>query len=395
MAVTSSPVEPLRSDPGPASGGGQWSTQAREFARIAVRPIGQALDRMSAAEVAAPGSPLVALLEQAHREGFTRLGVPRRLGGLGLSRDEECRVIEELAAADAAIASLLLASPVPFAWAAAAGSRELAAGLAEPYFSGRRTEWIGCWGAAEPAGRLRARRDADSWLLSGDTPPLPGAGIATHALLSCVAGEGSDRAVALVPLDARGISRRRASHGPGLRALCRAHLVLDAVRLPVDHVEQAPDACRPAPAGSARAAGGIVALAVGRAAYEGAARWAHEAMWARRPAPAGEQVHRHLLRMLGLLESAGAPARAAYLAPGQAAVPDTASLVDHARDARALAAAAAAEVTAAVARLCAADATPLGVPFLDGTRFDPDKLLRDAQAAYPTEGEHHGLRQDP
>jgi hypothetical protein len=118
-------------------------------------------------------------------------------------------------------------------------------------------------------------------------------------------------------------------------------------------------------------------------------------MWARRPALAGEQVHRHLLRMLGLLESAGAPARAAYLAPGQAAVPDTASLVDHARDARALAAAAAAEVTAAVARLCAADATPLGVPFLDGTRFDPDKLLRDAQAAYPTEGEHHGLRQDP
>jgi branched-chain amino acid transport system substrate-binding protein len=48
-----------------------------------------------------------------------------------------------------------------------------------------------------------------------------------------------------------------------------------------------------------------------------------------------------------------------------------------------------------VARLCARDATPLGVPFLDGTRFDPDKLLRDAQAAHPTEGEHHGLRQDP
>jgi alkylation response protein AidB-like acyl-CoA dehydrogenase len=395
MAVTSSPEQLLRRDPGPAGAGRQWSSQAREFARVAVRPIGQALDRMSAAEVAAPGSPLVALLEQAHREGLTRLGVPHHLGGLGLSRDEECQVIEELAAADAAIASLLLASPVPFAWAAAAGSRRLAAEISDPYFTGRRTDWIGCWGAAGPDGRLRARRDRDAWLLSGDTPPLAGAGIATHALLSCVAGEGSQRAVALVPLGARGISRRRVSHGPGLRALCRARLVLDAVRVPLDHLQQAPDAWRPVPAGSARAAGGIVALAVGRAAYEGAARWAHEAMWAGGPTLAGEQVHRHLLRMLGLLESAGAPARAAYLESGPAAAPDIPARIDHVGNARALAAAAAAEVAAAVARLCAADATPLGVPFLDGTRFDPDKLLRDAQAAYPTEGEHHGLRQDP
>ena len=372
MTATSSSVELLGPSLGPEDEVRAWVVWAREFARDVVRPVGQALDKMDAAEVAAPGSLMVALLEQAHREGFSRLGAPSCLGGFDLGLGDECLVVEELATADAAIASLLLASPVPFAWAAACGAPSLDEAVAIPYFSGERADWIGCCAPAGAAGRILAHADGDGWSLTGETGALTGGAIATHALVRCLAGDGPAGGTALLPLDAPGVSRRPVPSGAGLRALCRAHVALDGVRIPVDHIAVGDDPERAgARAARARAASGIVTLGIGRAAYEGAARWARETMWTGRSGAGGEHLRPELFRMFTLLETARALARAAYVS------------ADHARAAHDFAAEAATDVTEAVARLCAVDATPLGVPFLDGSSFDPDKLLRDAQAAHP------------
>lgn len=369
MAPTSPSLELLGPDLGPEDDARAWRAWAREFARDVVRPVGDALDRMDAAEVPAPGSPLTALLEQAHREGFTRLGAPPRFGGFDLRLEDECLVVEELAMADAAIAGLLLASPRPFAWAATCGSAALADEFAAPYFSGARTDWIGCSAPPRPIEGIQARRDGDGWSLSGETGALIGGGIATHALVPCLIGDGPGRGTALVALGASGVTRRPVAGGAGLRALCRAQLVLRGVRLEAGQVIVA-DGLEWARAAHAQAVSGMLTLGIGRAAYEGAVRWAREALWAGGPGHAGEQVRPELYRMFTLLESARALARAAFLS------------ADHARAAHAFAAEAAADVTAAVARLCGGDATPSGVPFLDGSTFSPDKLLRDARAAH-------------
>jgi acyl-CoA dehydrogenase len=393
MHLTRASVDLLGPDIGREDDARDWRGRAREFARDVVLPIGAALDAMDPHEVGAPGSPIRDLLAQAQREGFTRLGAPPHLGGLAASGADELLVLEELATADAALAALLVVAPAPFRWAGALGAPSLVADVALPYLAVARTDWIGCCALDGPSAAVRATPTRAGWRLAGETAAVPGAAVATHALVACAVDGRSSPGLALVPLDADGVQRLPVRDAIGLRALCRARIVPDRVHTRIDHVVPV---ARGTSAAHAQAAGAVVALGIGRAAYEGTLRWAREGMWAGRPACADGAPLPHLHRMYRLLDATRTLVRSTY--PPQDALrlaADDDGFARHARAAEAFATEAAFEVAEAAARLCRADATPQGVPFLDGSAFDPDKLLRDARAAHHDPKETpHGPRQD-
>ncbi|CAA9470355.1 MAG: hypothetical protein AVDCRST_MAG13-429, partial [uncultured Solirubrobacteraceae bacterium] len=132
-----------------------------------------------------------------------------------------------------------------------------------------------------------------------------------------------------------------------------------------------------------------------RAAYEGALRWAREALWAGGPRASGTLLRPQLRRMFVLLQATQALVRSAYGAV-EPAPDDPAERARDARAARAFAAEAAFEVASEAMRLCGGLPPDRGVRFLDGSAFHPDKLLRDARTTHPTKEEPgHGPRQDP
>ena len=362
-----------------------WQARAREFAQEVVRPVGQVLDRMESHDAVGPSSPIHGFLAQAHREGFTRLTDPVHLGGHGLTRGAEYAVLEELAAADAGLTAVLIAAPLPFRWARTRGTGRLAAAIAAPYVSGERTDWVGCFAAA-PAGRIRATRDGAGWLLAGATSPwVPGAAVATHAVVACtVSAQRRDRhALAIVPLDRDGVSRRPAIDLLGLRAQARAQLFLDGVHLEDDELLlQAPGGPDPAITACAldHVATAVAAVGIARSAYDGSARLACEAdrrglRWrttGSRPAA---------FRMFTLLEATRAITRAAHVHSHRQADAGEPCSLRQASAAHAFATAAASEIVDVAIELCARRADPRGVvEFLDGSTFRPEKLLRDAQS---------------
>jgi acyl-CoA dehydrogenase len=370
-----------------------WGLRAREFARAVVAPLGAVVDAMDPEDLVGSGSLLRDLLAQAQLEGFTRLGAPEHLGGIPAAPLDELRVLEELATADASLAVLLVAAPAPFRWAGAFGPSSLADDLAAPYLAAARTDWIGCCAVAGAAG-VRATRAGSGWALTGATPAVPAGAVATHALVACTLDQG-ENALAVVPLAAAGVERVRVQQAPGLRALCPARLVFERVHLRADHVV-VPHAgqSRDLFGAYAHAVLALVAFGLGRAAYEGTLRWTREAVWSGRLSPGGGFLPL-LHQMQAQLYAARTVARATYH-PGPAPLPagvDEDEHAAHARAARAFATDVAFELAQTAVRLCGADAR--GVPFLDGSAFSPEKLLRDAVAAHiPVQEEQDGTRQD-
>jgi len=364
------------------AGARAWRFKAREFAEDVVGPVGRVLDRMGAREAVAPGSPVYEFLAQAHREGFTRLTDPRELGGLGLSRAEEVLVLEELATADAGLAAVLVAAPLPYRWSYDLGGPELIRELVAPWYAGDRTDWVGCCAMRASRGRVRATPDRDGWLLAGSAPAsVAGAATATHAVLSCTAGLGGQdtELMGIVPLDHPGVSRRPPPDRMGLRTLCQAQIVLDGVRLPREHILVHPDPgvdLAAAARAIAHAATAVLAVGVGRAAYEGALRCAHEDERDEHDA-AGQR----LFRMFTVLEAARAMARAAYLHVTERTDAGEPASMLHARAAHAFATEAASEIADHAMRVCGGRSTQrTGVEFLDGSAFHLEKLMRDAQS---------------
>ena len=362
-----------------------WLAKAREFAEEVVRPLGKVLDRMDAAGAVALDSPLRDFLAQAHREGYTRLSDSQQRGGVGLSAAAEYLVLEELASADAGLAVLLCAAPLPFRWAGAGCFGRLARDLSLPYFRGERIDWIGCCAAAEDT-RLRASATAGGWLLRGRTGWVPGAAIATHAAIACVVGAGSADgcALAIVPLERAGVSRSPALDRLGLRSEACAKLTLEGVEMSRDELLLSPRAGFGLLGSAAvfdHVVGAIAAAGIARAAYDGALRLLREgARHGTAPAELGG-ARRRLFRMFTLLEATRALTRAAHLYASEGSGRDD-GLLQHATAAHGFAIEAAQEIVDGAMALCAHRADARGVvEYLDGSTFQPEKLLRDARCA--------------
>lgn len=352
-----------------------WKLKAAEFADELVRPLGLALDRLTCMEAVAPRSPLHEFIAQAHWECFTRLTDSSALGGAGVSRMTEYLVLEELAAADAGLAAILIAAPWPFRWAQSAGPAGLGERLGRAYFDGSVSGLSGCLIATANPPVLRAQRDRRGWRLGGVTAvPVAGAATATHAAIACVP-EGSDGAEALLilPLDRRGVERWAADGRKGLRAAAAAVLSFADVRIQPDELigrhGLAPNLTTGARAIEHLAAA-IACVGIARSAYEGAARCVAER---------GTKDAPRIALMRTMLERARGLTRAAHrsthrrLDAGQLVSPQPAQL------ARMLATQTAAELARQSLWIAGPGALDRdGIEHLDGSRFRPEKLVRDA-----------------
>jgi alkylation response protein AidB-like acyl-CoA dehydrogenase len=227
---------------------------------------------------------------------------------------------------------------------------------------------------------VRASRSRDGWLLVGSTSAwVTGAACATHALIVCAVDDGLRyrHGLAVVPLDRDGVMRGSAIDLLGLRTQARARLVLERVRISSEELLEVP-------AGPARAmehtASAIIAVGVGRAAYEGALRLVREHVEEHGSREERGRARRRLLRMLALLEAARSRTRAIHLyTAGRLDAGDDCP-THHTAAAQAFAAKTALEIVDATMEVCGARADASGsVEYPDGSTFHPEKLLRDAQ----------------
>jgi alkylation response protein AidB-like acyl-CoA dehydrogenase len=389
-----------------------WQLKARDFAREVVLPTGVKLDRMDAQDAVGDSSPIWSFLELAHREGFTKTGGPKELGGLGLTRLEEYLIFEEIATGDAGLGAVLFLAPFPYQYSYNFEAQRLIDDISRPYFSGDQPTWHGCWAITEmehgsdylgahtteltvAGGAVRAQLDGDEWVISGRKSMwVSSAMTATHATLFLnIEEEGLHRGgIAIVPLDLPGVSRMPALDKHGLRALNQGQLVFDDVRIPREYMIVEPDTfveVLHATHALANVSTALLAFGTGRAAYEGALKWTKERVQGGKPIHEHQGVRTRLFRMFSLLEASRALIRAVYLHNYGKADAGEEGSIQHSCASKVIGTEGCFEVCDIAFQLTGDRGTARdGVEFADGSRFYPEKLLRDAKSYKIADGEN-------
>jgi len=226
-----------------------------KFAKEVSRPVGEQLDKMTAEEVTADGSPLFDYLDQFKELGITPDGL------LEMEPGQLARMVpliqEELGWGDAGLALLPMVQEFPGFAAAQTGDSE----LAERFAGGR-----GCWLATQPdrgsdlldipgteiypgsqheKGNLSARVGDDVVLNGQSSAWVSGAPISDCALAYVPAdyGDGIYRndgtvrgAVVLIPYDESGVNLGKPLEKMGQRPLPQGEVFFDNVRLPKNYM---------------------------------------------------------------------------------------------------------------------------------------------------------------
>jgi alkylation response protein AidB-like acyl-CoA dehydrogenase len=319
------------------------------FAREVMRPTAAALDRLAdPSAVIAPGSPLWDFLKQAYRLGYNKAGFPTQFGGLGLSGLGQHIYLEELGWGSADLALTLGLAGAPFGALAATGNRELIEKYVVPFIQDREADYIGCWPVTEPqhgsdwvtglwdrdhndlAGHVIARRDGDSYVISGQKSAWVSNGtIATHGLVILIAdpsrGSVLGRGVAFVPFDLPGVSKGKPLNKLGQRALNQGEIFFDEVRIPSSYMLIAPDQPAAAAAygrgGGPNAMVGAVFTGVARAAFEIALDYSRQRIQGGKPICEHQLVQKRLFEMFTKVETCRLLSRAAITYNTDAPVP--------------------------------------------------------------------------
>ena len=232
---------------------------AHRFAAEVLRPLGAKLDKLSAEEVIAEGSPLYDAHRQFRELGFTTL----RSETMELSRADTVRlraiIAAELAWGDCGLALGLAGSTFPPMIAHMAGRPD----LGEQFTS----DQIGCWAITEPdhgsdqldfdgsisatgmdRGRPNciARKDGNSVVITGQKSSWVSNGtIAETAALFCAYDDGGGgemgQAVFLVDLKDGGVSRGKTTDKIGQRSLNQGEIFFDEVRIPIGNMAVGPE----------------------------------------------------------------------------------------------------------------------------------------------------------
>lgn len=311
------------------------------FARDVMRPTGQALDRMTPEEVAAPESPF-----WSFREQYLQLGL--NLETLGsLAPEERARLfpmaLEVLGWGDSGLAISCGASILPPYLAWMFGNEA----LLERFPDTR----LGCWGITEPDhgsdmldparhifhakgeyGRPNCvvRFEGDEIVVSGQKSAWVSNGtIAETCILYAAAdtGNGPDPVngcVVILPLDQKGVSRGKPLDKLGQRALNQGEIFFDEVRLSRDHVLAGPeDFQRAVYAIHSEANGlmGAIFTGVAQAAYDLAHEYAHERKQGGVPIVRHQNVAYRLFHMARKVEASRALTRRVALFNTTADVP--------------------------------------------------------------------------
>lgn len=227
---------------------------AHGFAKNVMRPIGAELDKMTAEEVVAPGSPLFDYMRQVHESGLLDLGALAAMDSQQKSRIMPI-IFEELGWGDSGLAIATLASSFPAYAAHNSGNPE----IIERFGS-----LPGCWLATQPdrgsdvvdidadlvqrgnkqsRGNLYARVVGDEVIIQGQSSAwVSYAPLAQTALayipcdygsgLEHENGAGLNHIAILIPLDLPGVSKGKPLEKLGQRALPQGEIYFNEVRVP-------------------------------------------------------------------------------------------------------------------------------------------------------------------
>ena len=311
--------------------------RARKFADEIVRPVGEALDAMSSDDAAGPSSPIWDFLREAHRLGFTRMGVSRENGGLGMDPVSQYIVLEEVATGDAGLVAVMTLGGFPFQTLIDMRvDPALIQRYAVPYFRGDHPTWVGCWGATEPAhgsdalsghtpsyrqpsGQLQARIDGDQIVLNGEKSGwVSGAPLASHAVVNVALPQNRNTAaggVVFVPMDTPGVMRGRPIDKLGLRALPQGSLHFADVRLPRSHLLVSAEKFESVLRGQHRIGAlvtAVMALGAGIRALRMAEAWAGTRVQGGRLIREHQLVQHRVFRMYTLVQAARSLVQGTY-----------------------------------------------------------------------------------
>lgn len=177
---------------------------ARDFARERLIPGAAERDRSA--------EPPLSLLKEMGQLGLMGMGVPEEWGGAGADFVAYVLALEEIAAADGAISTIMSVNNSPVC---AALLRYGNAAQKERFLKPlARGEWIGAFCLTEPqagsdasALKTRARRDGDKWIINGVKQFITSGSIAKVALVFAVSDPGQGKrgiSCFVVPTDTPG-----------------------------------------------------------------------------------------------------------------------------------------------------------------------------------------------
>ena len=271
-----------------------------QFARDVLRPIGQELDKMTAADVCAPGSPFWSIFEEAAKLGMT----PDLLEQFepSVANRLESIIGEEMGWGDAGLAVSLTVMNFPLEMARAVGNQELV-----ELCAGK----IGCWMITHPdkgtdvgafdmqrewptgqpgnKGNMLAKVGADEIVINGQCSAWVSNGAVAQVALGYLSADygngfldenGRPHGVTvIIPLDLPGVSRGKPLEKIGQRALPQGEIYFDNVKVPKRFAVALQDEYYGNVASAWSFAGthmGQVFTGVARAAFEMALHYCHE-----------------------------------------------------------------------------------------------------------------------
>lgn len=223
------------------------------FAKDVLRPLGRELDRMTAEQVVAPGSPYYNVFTEAARLGLD-MSLLAQLPPEVAVRAESL-IGEEMGWGDAGLAISLAAAGFPLTMAQAAGNQELI-----DLCTGK----IGCWmithpdkgsdvtaydmqrdwtpGAPGNKGNMIATVGKDEIVINGQCSAWVSNGAVAQVALGYLTADYGDGFVdaqgrvhgvaAIIPLDLPGVSRGKPLDKIGQRPLPQGEIYFDNVRIP-------------------------------------------------------------------------------------------------------------------------------------------------------------------
>ncbi len=271
-----------------------------QFAKNVLRPLGKELDRMTADEVIAPGSPYWSVFAEAAKLGLDSDLLAQLPPDMAVR--VESMIGEEMGWGDAGLAVSLAVASFPLEMAKAAGNQELI-----DLSTGR----IGCWmithpdkgsdvtvydikrdwapGAPGNKGSMLARVGPDEIVINGQCSAWVSNGAVAQVALAYMSADygngwfdadGRPHGVALiVPLDLPGVSRGKPLDKFGQRALPQGEVYFDNVKVPKRFAVALQDEYYGAHTSAWSYAGTVMSqvfTGVARAAFELALQYCHE-----------------------------------------------------------------------------------------------------------------------
>lgn len=311
-----------------------------KFCKEVLRPASVQLDKIADPEdVIKKDSIFWKTMRQVYQLGYHAALITQENGGLGLGPLEGHIFLEELGWGSADFAIAIAVAAFPFVMAARSQEEDLKEKFLKPYVQDTQAKYIGCWAITEPehgsdalvvgskefadskiSFQTTAKLVGDEWVINGQKSSWVSNGIiASHALtfLTIDSSRGmSGGGIAVIPLDAPGVSKGRSLDKLGQRALNQGEIIFDDVRIPRNQMvvegEMYPFMME-AVLSMANASMGAIFTGVARAAYEEALDYCKVRIQGGKPLCEHQWIQQKLFEMFTKVESARALSRTATI----------------------------------------------------------------------------------